>query len=716
MHSLDHHGTLFDNLFFSNFGYGGDPNQVSRLRISKNKWYDFDAFVRKNQNFWDYSLLANPLNPVAPPFANAPAGFTPIISNSPHLFSTRLQLQDYNLLILPTSRIRFRLGYDRSTNDGPGLSSIHQGSGTDYQLTQDYRNVMNTYRLGVDFRMLPKTNISYDQYLSYYKNDTGSTDQNFPFTVSNGTPVDIGISLNAGASQPCSGTFVVGGFVNPVCNAYSSFLRHAQTRTSNPTEQLSIQSSYFHNWEISARASYTSGGMRVNNWFEDWTGRAAKPNQSSQNANGDAFGERVAATADFGATWRITNKLRFIDSFHFGSFHNPAEFDSANCLFFSPSLLLSANVFAPTTAVPCAPPADGVAGIPVHTTSSGPDFSLPMSSLFLKQEMINNLSEFQYQFSPRLGVRVGFRYTHRSINTKDFESTTEVFFPDNANRGDCALVNGALPNGCTSNGDGSFTFVTPQPNEIDASQTLINEYSGLFGIWARPLDNWRMSFDMELLSADNAFTRISPRQAQEYRFRTTYKPKQSINVSGSISIWESRNNVTEINNLQHNRFYGASTSFQPKDWLGFELGYDYNDVYSQILICYTSSVAPPGLNQCPGSTLLQQLSVYRNNSHFGYFDTTLTLWKRLTARVGGSFTGTNGSALILAPTAPTGPLDSLYLQPFAGLDFQFSKRWTGKTYWGFYDYHEDSDNVPQDIFAPRNFRGNLVTLSVRYAF
>ena len=28
MHSLDHNGLLFDNLTFSNFGYGGDPNDV----------------------------------------------------------------------------------------------------------------------------------------------------------------------------------------------------------------------------------------------------------------------------------------------------------------------------------------------------------------------------------------------------------------------------------------------------------------------------------------------------------------------------------------------------------------------------------------------------------------------------------------------------------------------------------------------------------------
>src|SRR5580658_7821982 len=31
LRSLDHSGFLFDNLSFSNFGYGGDPNNVTRL-------------------------------------------------------------------------------------------------------------------------------------------------------------------------------------------------------------------------------------------------------------------------------------------------------------------------------------------------------------------------------------------------------------------------------------------------------------------------------------------------------------------------------------------------------------------------------------------------------------------------------------------------------------------------------------------------------------
>jgi hypothetical protein len=37
-------------------------------------------------------------------------------------------------------------------------------------------------------------------------------------------------------------------------------------------------------------------------------------------------------------------------------------------------------------------------------------------------------------------------------------------------------------------------------------------------------------------------------------------------------------------------------------------------------------------------------------------------------------------------------------------------------YWGYYGYHEDENDVIQDAFAPRNFRANLVTLSLRYAF
>ncbi len=733
MNSLNHHGTLFDRLYFSNFGYGGDPNDVSRLRISKNKWYNFDALFRKDENFWDYSLQANPLNPTTP-FANGPAGYGPpactscVLATSPHLFNTRRKLGDYSLLMLPESKVRLRVGYSRNIVEGPALSSIHQG--TEQALFEDFKSTVNTYRVGVDFKVLPRTNISYDHIWTYSKGDTGTTDpfENPLFRLSNGTPVDLGYSFNASANQPCGGTFLATGFVNPTCSAYFSYLNHGRTRTNTPTEQLSLQSNYWKTWDLSARVSYSGGDSNVFGYNEAIFGRESRTNLRNDNVTGPIHNRRVAANADFGATWHITDKLSFVDSFHYLNWHDPGEFGAGDCSFFSPNLLTNANVFTPTVTTPltCVAPAGTISGTPVHSTSSLADISVIVDSNFLKQDEKSNLAEFEYQFSQKTGARLGFRYRHRAIDDNFFESKNEIYFPNDAARGDCALVNpaqpltqGNLPSGCTLNADGSISFVTPAP-AAGPGETLINEYAGVFGLWVRPTSNWRISFDTELMSADNVFTRISPRESQEYRLRTTYKPTGWLNVNGSITIWEGRDNVENVNNLQHNRVYGFSAMFQPTEKYGFELGYDYNDVFSQILICFTSSAVPvgPATVNCPGVTgLQQQLATYTNKSHYGYFDFSVTPLHRLTARLGANLTGTSGSALlVITPSVPPGSLDSKWLHPFGGVDYRFSKSWTGKAYWDYYGYHEDPSAVVQDAFAPRNFRGNLVTLSLRYAF
>ena len=744
MHSLDHHGTLFDRLYFNNFGYGGDPNDVSRLRISKMKWYSLDALFRRDENFWDYSLQANPINPSAIP-ANAPAGFNPIlgapsnvlntsiIATSPHLFNTRRKLGDYSLLLLPDSKVRFRAGYSRNIVEGPGFTTIHQG--TEQYLFDDYKTTVNTYRVGVDLRLLPRTNISYDQIFTYYKGDTGTSDLNQHLNLSNGTPVDLGVSFNPPVNQPCGNTFggPPAGAVNPACSAYFSYLRHGRARTNLPTEQLSMQSNYWKDWDFSARLSYSGGDSNVFGYNETLFGRESRTNLRNDSVTGPAHNRRVAANADFGATWRITDKLGFVDSFHYLNWHDPGGFTSSDCSFFSPNLLTAANVFAATATVPftCVSPTGTVAGTPVHSGSSGPDISLIVDSNFLKQDEKTNLAELEYQFTRKLGARLGFRYRHRSINDNFFEAKNEIFFPNNAARGDCSLVNPALPlsqanlpAGCTLNTDGSISFVTPPsgvPFSAGLGQTLINEYAGVFGLWARPTPNWKISFDTELMSADGSFTRISPRQSQEYRLRTTYKPTAWMNLNGSVTIWEGRNNVVNVNNFQHNRAYGVYALFQPNEKYGFELGYDYNDVFSQILICFTSSAAPvgPATVNCPGITgLQQQLSTYTNTSNYGYFDFSVSPIHRLTARLGANLTGTSGTALlVITPQVPNASLDSKWLHPFGGVDYSFAKSWTGKAYWDYYGYHEDpTTGVQQDLFAPRNFRGNLVTLSLRYAF
>src|SRR5262249_30001514 len=326
---------------------------------------------------------------------------TPIISSSPHLMNTRRRLGDYNLSLLPQSGVRLRLGYSRNINQGPSFTTIHQG--TEQLLFQDWTTTTNTYRLGVDFRLFPRTNISYDQIWNDYKGDTGATDQNQLFALSNGQVVDLGVSLNAGANQPCPNTFSGPplGAVNPACSAYYSYLRHARVRTNSPTEQFSLQSTYWKSLDLSGRVSYTGGDANLFDYNQTLSGRESRTNLRNESTIGSVFGRRVMSTADFGATWHITDRWSFLDSFHFSSFHNPAEFDASDCSFFSPNLITGARVFTPlsTLALNCAAPSDSTAGTPVHSASSGPDLSIKVNSNFLKQDEKTDLAELEYQFS-----------------------------------------------------------------------------------------------------------------------------------------------------------------------------------------------------------------------------------------------------------------------------------------------------------------------------
>ena len=76
MQSQNHDDLLFDNLFVNSYGWGGDPNNGLRTRIEKNKWYDFRANFRRDQQDFDYNLLANPLNPPTSS-PNIPVTFSP---------------------------------------------------------------------------------------------------------------------------------------------------------------------------------------------------------------------------------------------------------------------------------------------------------------------------------------------------------------------------------------------------------------------------------------------------------------------------------------------------------------------------------------------------------------------------------------------------------------------------------------------------------------
>src|SRR5947209_7485083 len=141
MHSPTHTGLLFDDLTFSSFGYGGDPNNVSRFRIQKGRLYTLGANFRRDQNIFDYDLFANPLNPtiVTPTLTNRNV---PIL-NSPHEFLLTRRMSDVNLNLFPLSKVRLRMGWSRVANEGTSWSSIHEG--TEAPLLQPTLNTTDNY-------------------------------------------------------------------------------------------------------------------------------------------------------------------------------------------------------------------------------------------------------------------------------------------------------------------------------------------------------------------------------------------------------------------------------------------------------------------------------------------------------------------------------------------------------------------------------------------
>jgi hypothetical protein len=151
------------------------------------------------------------------------------------------------------------------------------------------------------------------------------------------------------------------------------------------------------------------------------------------------------------------------------------------------------------------------------------------------------------------------------------------------------------------------------------------------------------------------------------------------------------------------------------------LSYNYNSIYSRFLVCLTSDFAQPGLPACPGvSGLVQQTSPYSSNVSTAFVDFLWTPVNRLSLEVGANLSGVTGSELKLNPlstiaTAPAGPLNSDWYQPYGSVAYHFAKHLTGRARCDYYGYHEDSTGSYQDLYAPRNFRGNAVTLSMRYA-
>ena len=691
MRSPAHTGKLFDDFSFSNFGYGGDPLNVSRLRFSKGAAYTFSSSFRRDKNIFDYDLFANPLNP---PTSNPNI---PVL-NSPHEFLLTRRMSDANLELFPVGQIRLKVGWSRVVNEGTTFSTVHLG--TESQLLQPMLNTTDTYSFGVSFRFIPKTAINYDQFFTHFKGDTSAGLSGTPFALPGGLPVDLGLPFNTVAGQPCT-TPLIGGLANPACNGALSYSRAGKLRNDYPTEQISFQSNYFKHVDLSGRFGYTGSTADNPAFNETFNGLITRSRQRVSNMFGSSTAQRITNNADFGITFRITDRLNLIDTFRFDNFRIPTGWNYTTNSLFGATLLSPANPFSPAT---CPAPFTA-ATCPQHNAGSGADVVVDVLNQFLKQFIAINTFEAEYQFTPHVSGYLGYRFERREITDNDSDLQIQTFFPGPtaalANRGACAGQPLAADGTCTALvADSGSDFVR------------INGQSALFGFSARPSSKLRVSFDTELYYADNVFTRISPRHLQWYRGKVLYKPTEWWNLGGAVNIRENSNNTSDIGNKQHNRSYAITSVLAPAEakW-GLDLSYDYNDLFSQTNICFVSTPVPPNSLSC-GTPFLSGVSVYSEKTNVGSGSIYIKPTRRVTAAVGYTVTSSNGSTLILNPIAPTGPLSYNYHLPSGSLVIQMAKNLAFKGGWNYYDYNEKSDPGPT---LPRDFRGNSFTVSLRYS-
>jgi hypothetical protein len=800
MRSLNHQGLFFDTLTFTNFGYGGDPNDVSRLHVDKNKWYNFDALFRRDKNFWDYNLWANPLNPAAPTavgsqtsgcIVSPPSALRPGLPgycsnpslpsvNSPQEYDLVRRMQDYDVTLLPQSRVRFRLGFSHDREEGPGFFTTDSGSVPDFPETYSYTT--NSYHAGVDFHLLPRTTISYDQFFTGFEQNNSvletpaATPQNYGYQLANGKPVDLGIvwsTLTPAEALPCAAP-IANAATNPptassVCNGFLSYSQVGEPHNRVPTERLRFQTNYFKKLEMTGTFGYSNSDNKIPNFDEILNGFVTRSSTLESTTAGPAEAKRVSVNADWSGSYSVTDKFRIEDTFRFDNWRIPGMWATYETNIFgaagtgtiglgSPFALF--NQVAPTTASPFAtlcPAPYSQAGCPVHTSSSGADVTNELSYQFLGQDLKTNTIEAEYDFTKRWTGRLGYLYTARSISqfSATFD-TGETYFPGGtgasaandflAARGDCALVAGALPAGCTLNSDGSVTegsptnLVAEAGNDTSFVVTNIRENAAVLGFSGRPVDALSITGDFVFGYNSNSFTRVDPRQMQTYKVHTTYRPKVWATLDGAVDLNENRNDVAFVANLEHDRMYSFSAMLSPNQRLAVGFGYNYWNVYTQSEICFNYSItytnpaggtlpvstSPPGVatTPCPvpgasvGAAGLGTLSTYNSNDHFAHASLMYKPIPRVTTTLGYSGSIVRGNTTFLNPLAPSGTLDYNYVTPYASIAIDIYRGFAYKMGWNYYGFAQEGNTSPFGL-APiplQNFNGSNATFSFRYSF
>jgi hypothetical protein len=764
--------TLVDSLTAVGSGFGGDPVNFARMSAEKGNLYEFTGLFRRDRRYFDYDLLANPnipggqSIPIGP--SNAPTGSFawPQTLQSPFLFNTVRRMTDVSVVLLPLSKVTYRIAYSKNLMEGPSHSpSGYQFAKYNAILEEYQRNNTDDITAALDWKPVRGTLFTYEEQITHYKGDSYFTlaANSLIAQEADGTPVAIndydslspyGISAcntgSMGSAYTNATTYTIfsapntpGGLpvINPACAVVTSYLRSQPTRAIFPTEVLRLQSATIKNLSINGNVRFTNANMHLPNYYDSYQGLNGATRELTFIGNANAI--RQVLAADLGAVWQATNKFSLADQISFSSMHQPGTTNFTS---------------GTTVATPANPNETITYQGPLTTTKAAAGAST-------------------IEGSPAIGVP-GAGFTGQLYITNNLTGTWDV------SSNTTLSLTYRHQNHVVAEGD-PHNIPLPVGASIGGTVT-INEDAGVFTAAVRPTANLDLNGSVEMAYADNALTPVSPRQLWHYRVHARYRPKPWATLSGAFNDLERHNNTNNnqaavaagddpyegpLDHVDHTRIASVSGMLFPNDHYGLDFSYAYTDVYAATNICFDNgnqtSPAKPGAY--PGTATLTSsgapnvcLGVYGRGSttqladwfgrdfmdaptQYGSVSVRLSPVKQLQSNLGYRVSSVDGSRFFNDARDVNGSLVSSYQTPFVNVAYALRPGLTWKAEYNFYGYGEGGPSGPQNcsfstattstvvpctslsaptgltespsgLTAPRNFHANNVTLGVHYEF
>ena len=753
---------LLDSLSAFSSGFGGDPNNYAKLDFSKGKLYEFSGMFRRDRQYSDYDLLADPDNSgqtvpygMVNGVATAASLAWPQNNDSPVMFNTVRRMTDTNLTVLPLSKVSFRAGYSQNIFQGPTLSPARSVGKYDSLTMEVQRNSTDDFTGAIDWKPVQHTKLTFEEQVDHYKADSYFTlnPKGFLAQEADGTPVSLGNwdsitapytisacnTASMGSAYSGSGstlTYTIfsapqtpGGLpiINPACDVITSYLRSQPTRIIYPTEMFRFQSSSIRNIAMNGDLRYSVSNSNLPNYYENFQGldgvaatatgvTPAYPAQAIRSATftGNATVQRRVVSLDYGITWQATKTIALSDQVDFSNVHQPGVSN------------ISAGI---TQNTPTNPNEtinySGALGPGAAYSVTGNPNGTPLDGYFGQKYVTNNATAV-WDASSRATLSLTYRYRTHSI------------------------VQGNV--------------TSPGSTEID-----INENAGILNAALRPTNHWDLNGTVEVSYDDNAFTPMSPRQLKHYRVHTLYRPKPWATISGAFNDLERHNNTNNtgtpsadgpLQHVDHSRVVSLGTVLAPNERYSFDFNYSYSDVYISTNACYLSGASAifPGAasttsaganNLCPN--LLTDWGPVKDfmdaPTQYASFGVTYSPNKVLRSGLGYRISAVSGNQFFSDAQQVNGSLQSAYQSPYLNVAWTVHPGLVWRADYNFYGYGEGGPSgapfcststlttstvvpcnsstltgptglteSPAGMSAPRNFHANNLTLAIHYEF